>query len=261
MKVFESDLYGSISEPENINELFELLIGNSIDKSRSIKLWRGQEDIKWRIDSGAYRKMSMKQLKVREKDIIFYEESLLGRARHKGYGIDNGVLLSDMELLARLQHHGAATRLVDFSKNSLVALWFCVNSVTEDYGLLVGIDSNHVGGWEGELDDTIKDYSSAVKSYSIGYPAFIEPPVVSKRIAAQHSVFLHSDISQSDMGSLKIPIEGQNVFIAISPELKKVSRKVLIETFDLRKETLFPDLDGFASANSFRENPREAYRW
>ncbi|MEO4053384.1 FRG domain-containing protein [Solibacillus sp. CAU 1738] len=261
MKLYESSLYGTINEPENIFELFELIIGKSNNKDFSVKLWRGQSDISWRIDSGAYRRFLFTKLSIRERDIVHYEKSLLRRARHKGYGIDNGILLSDMELLARLQHHGAATRLVDFSKNSLVALWFCVNNVTEDYGLLVGIDTNYIGGMEDVLDDNLKDYSSAIKNYSYSHPMLIEPPVVSKRIAAQHGVFLYSDISQSDMGSLKIPLEGQNIFIAISPELKKVSRQVLIDTFDLRKETLFPDLDGFSSANSFRENPRETYRW
>lgn len=260
MKVYESSLYGSIKEPETIIELFELLIGKSTQKYRSIKVWRGQANVEWRIDSGAYRKLSNKKFSVKERDIINYEESLLSRARHKGYGLDNGMLLSDMELLARLQHHGAATRLVDFSKNSLVALWFCVNSVTQDYGLLVGIDTSHIGGTEGVLE--FENYSSAIIDlFEYSHPMFIEPPVVSKRIAAQHSVFLYSDLSQSDMGSLKIPIEGQNIFIAISPELKKLSRKVLIETFDLRQETLFPDLDGFSSANSYSENPSEAYRW
>ncbi|MFJ7698918.1 FRG domain-containing protein [Lysinibacillus fusiformis] len=261
MKLYDSSLYGLINEPENIHELFELIIGNSTDEGFDIKLWRGQSDISWKIDSGAYRKLLVENSSVSEKNLVRYEESLLRRARHKGYGTDNGVLLGDMELLARLQHHGAATRLVDFSKSSLVALWFCVNSVTEDYGLLLGIDTFHIGGMEGVLDDKFKDYSSAIKGYGYGHPMLIEPPVVSKRIAAQHSVFLYSDISQSVMGSLKIPIEGRNVFIAISPDLKKVSRKVLIETFDLRRETLFPDLDGFSSANSYMENPSEAYRW
>ena len=32
--------------------------------------------------------------------------------------------LSDLELLAELQHFGAATCLIDFSRSALVALWF-----------------------------------------------------------------------------------------------------------------------------------------
>jgi hypothetical protein len=32
--------------------------------------------------------------------------------------------LSDLELLLELQHYGAATGLVDFSRDFLIALWF-----------------------------------------------------------------------------------------------------------------------------------------
>ncbi|MGE7121812.1 FRG domain-containing protein [Peribacillus sp. NPDC046944] len=262
MKEYKSDIYGLILEPEDIYELFKLLIGDSHKKDRSVRIWRGQANVDWRIDSGAYRRLMNNKSHVREVDIISYEKSLLERARHKGYGVDSGILLSDMELLARLQHHGAATRLVDFSKSSLVALWFCVNTVTKEYGLLLGVHTNYLGGEEGYLDDQFKSYSDAIEDLSLyEYPMIIEPPVVSKRIAAQHGVFLYSYLSDNSMGSLEMGSVENNVFVAISPQLKEQSRKVLIESFDLRKETLFPDLDGFSAANSFSENPKEAYRW
>ncbi|WP_282154845.1 FRG domain-containing protein [Cytobacillus gottheilii] len=262
MKQFNSKIFGILQEPENVLELFEVIIGQSISSSRCVKLWRGQSDIDWPINSGAYRRLTSKG-KVTERKIVNYEESLLQRARHKGFGFNDGNLLSDMELLAKLQHHGAATRLVDFSKNSLVSLWFCVNSLPNKTGLLLGIDTNHVGGGvEGTLDDTFKSYPDATEDLSdYEHPMFIESPVVSKRIAAQHGVFLFSDLSNKPTGSLKLSEEGENIFIAISPELKRQARKVLIETFDIRIETLFPDLDGFSIANGVMENPREGYRW
>ncbi|MDP9742842.1 UNVERIFIED_ORG: hypothetical protein QFZ59_004672 [Bacillus sp. B2I3] len=264
MKQFNSDLFGIIQEPESVLELLEMIIGGSVESSGNVKIWRGQGDIEWPINSGAYRRLIKSTKKVTEYQLINYEESLLERARHKGFGItDGGVLLSDMELLSRLQHHGASTRLVDFSKNSMVALWFCVNSLPGKTGLLLGIDTNHIGGSvEGTLYDGFKSYSDAINGLSdYAYPMFIESPVVSKRIAAQHGVFLFSDVDDKKTGSLKIPEQGLNLFIAISPNLKKQTRKVLIEVFDIRIETLFPDLDGFSIANSVDENPREVYRW
>lgn len=71
--------------------------------------------------------------------MVFYETSLLRHARHKGFDTENGKILTDFELLAKLQHHGAATRLVDFSKNVLVALWFAIQDNKEETGLLTGI--------------------------------------------------------------------------------------------------------------------------
>ncbi|MCY8935669.1 FRG domain-containing protein [Peribacillus frigoritolerans] len=262
MKQFNSELFGIIQEPESVLELLAMIIGKSVGPKRYVKLWRGQGDIQWPINSGAYRRLLKEKGKVTEREIVNYEELLLDRARHKGYGFTDGMVLSDMELLARLQHHGAATRLVDFSKNSMVALWFCVNSLPSKTGLLLGFDTNQVGGNGEGVYDTFKSYSDAIGELSeYDHPMFIESPVVSKRIAAQHGVFLFSDVSNKKTGSLKIPEEGLNLFIVISPELKIQTRKVLIETFDIRTETLFPDLDGFSIANSVDENPKEVYRW
>jgi hypothetical protein len=36
--------------------------------------------------------------------------------------------LSNLELLLELQHYGAATGLIDFSRDFLVALWFACNA-------------------------------------------------------------------------------------------------------------------------------------
>lgn len=117
------------------------------------------------------------------------------------------------------------------------------------------------GGGEGEL--LYNNYGELIEDLSnYKHPMFIEVPVVSKRIAAQHGVFLYSDVAFSPMGSLKLNITKKetNLFIAITPELKKESLKILRNVFDIRTDTLFPDLDGFALANSAL-NKDEMYRW
>ncbi len=44
-----------------------------------------------------------------------YEADLLARTRMQGLDLHGSRRLGDLELLARLQHHGAATRLLDFT--------------------------------------------------------------------------------------------------------------------------------------------------
>ena len=46
------------------------------------------------------------------------------KAKALGHDQKNGQQLSDLEILAELQHFGAATCLIDFSRSALVALWF-----------------------------------------------------------------------------------------------------------------------------------------
>ena len=52
-----------------------------------------------------------------------------------------------------------------------------------------------------------------------------------------------------------------NLFIAISPQLKKQALGILNESFDIRLQTLFPDIDGFAKANSHNISVNEMWRW
>ena len=42
----------------------------------------------------------------------------------RGYDEKNGRKLSHLEMLAELQHYGAATCLMDFSYSAQIALWF-----------------------------------------------------------------------------------------------------------------------------------------
>ena len=53
-----------------------------------------------------------------------YNENLLKKCRLKNYDKREQKQLDDLELLADLQHHGAATCLIDFTRNALIALWF-----------------------------------------------------------------------------------------------------------------------------------------
>lgn len=267
MKLYKSDLFGDIKQPESFLELLGLITENNIEGSFNVKMWRGQGDINWRIDSGAYRRLaysSNHDKNIRELDIANYEMTLLRQAKHKGFGYSKGRRLSDFELLAKLQHHGAATRFVDFSKNCLVALWFCIDNSLDKTGLLFGVHTDYLGGnLEGSirnLDDTYNEFMLGLSKYDV--PFFIEPPVVSPRIAAQHGVFLYSKLSNDKTGSLKLAGEEiGNIFIAISPELKLEAKGILTTAFDIRGATLFPDLDGFSKFHAASIHTDEIWRW
>jgi len=227
-------------------------------------MWRGQSKIEWPIHSGAYRRVSLEKSKVKERDIVWYEETLLKQATHKGFRVSNGILLNDFELLAKLQHHGAATRLMDFSKNVLVGLWFSANANPDEHGLLMGIHSSHIAGdTEGKVDEGKETYSEFTDELTDEHnPFFIEPPIVSPRVSSQHGVFIYSSITDENHGSLILPDnEKAKIFISISPSLKKEALKVLEELFDIREPTLFPDLDGFSQFNSTNTPQSKMFRW
>ena len=54
-------------------------------------------------------------------------------ARFRGHGHKDGrKIIEDLEILAEFQHYGAATCLMDFTHNALVALWFACKKNSKD---------------------------------------------------------------------------------------------------------------------------------
>lgn len=260
MSNFNSPKFGVIHQPKSFQELLEIIIEAPTDESY-VRMWRGQADISWSIDSAAYRRLASLNKQVKERNIISYEESLLTQATHHGYRSMNGQELSDLELLARLQHHGAATQLLDTTRSVFVALWFSVSSQIDSAGALIGIHSDYLGGYESLPEK--KPYREIMEEIKkLNHPITWEPTNVSPRIAAQHSQFLYSKVSESPAGSLCLPEkEDGTLIVAISSELKKIAKKILISTFDIHTKTLFPDLDGFCVANSYQIARWDMYRW
>jgi hypothetical protein len=210
-------------------------------------------DVDWPIHSTAYRRVVGSRYRVldsHKENVELYEKRLLEQAKHKGFGLHEGRELSDLELLARLRHHGAATSFVDATRSALIGLWFCVSDRPDKVGLLLGIHCDHLGGkGEGYLEK--RPYDEVFKRLPETHPQTWDPSQVSARVAAQHSQLLYSPIVDRKTGSLALPKKpGAILFTAIAPDLKIVCEKLLSEVYDIRRETLFPDLDGFGLANS-----------
>jgi hypothetical protein len=113
---------------------------------------------------------------------------LVERCRAAGHGQE----LSELELLARLQHHGAATRLLDCTRNAYVALWFACRSDPEADGLLIGF----------ELDEKAMHLDTSLLKWGIdellaeadGRPLWWQPRSLSPRISAQQAVFVFGQV-------------------------------------------------------------------
>lgn len=123
MKELSDERFGRIYQPASFKELIDLAVTSKTENAH-IYMWRGQSNSEWLLHSAAYRRVSVSEKVVTERTMKYYEEYLLDKATHKGFRLQDGANLSDFELLARLQHHGAATRLLDTTRNVLVGLFF-----------------------------------------------------------------------------------------------------------------------------------------
>lgn len=114
--------------------------------------YRGQRDSEWALHSGATRKLIelygpeiLGSRSVRDLHLAFHRDTLLEPARARGFDIEHGRQLSDLEVLAKLQHFGASTGLLDFTWNPLVALWFACQAHDSDGKLFVVNTTNTLG--------------------------------------------------------------------------------------------------------------------
>ena len=215
--------------------------------------YRGQGNSAWRLHSGAVRRLLDKlAIDSPEDDSAFtshfldyHYNTLLTPARQRGFHIDSGVELTDFQLLAKLQHFGAATGLLDFTLSPLVALWFACQESNVD-GTVFILDCspslNDTLSWEHVSESS---FSSVLNS--LGSPSELivwEPPAFGEatpRIIAQQSilVLMHPQVQSSRIVG-QIPIQGND-----KPDLLEQLRSL-----GVAEDTLLLDVHGFARANS-----------
>lgn len=136
----------------------------------------------------------------------------------------------DWEWLAVAQHHGLPTRLLDWTRNPLVALYFAVNPRG---------DSRRVV-WIVPHKQPILSRRTIPNPFKLSEVARLIPPVSSDRIAAQSGLFtVHPSPFQ--------PLEELESLdqVVIEPEAVAPLRRQL-SLYGINDQSMFPDLDGLA---------------
>ncbi len=187
-------------------------------------------------------------------DYLAYVRNLIDGFKMINPGFSN---FNELEILAEIQHRGGGSCLVDFSNDFLISLWFATNNDFSDLGYMFCYDVN-----SDALDDDNLSYLSKEKSsYSIdsllrktrkstrytGEEAhrfwFWRPANINGRIARQDSVFV--------FGIEKFEVEKHPmILLPIPPMWKDDINRALKVYFGTTAEVVFPDIDGYANANS-----------
>ncbi len=113
-----------------INEVYKIF---QKDKEKFL-VFRGLPNINYALESAAARRFRNNNERS-QLDFINYHKVLLDEIKTGHYkGINNEDLaqMSELELLAQVQHLGGATCLTDFSLNLLVSLWFATSPKSSD---------------------------------------------------------------------------------------------------------------------------------
>ncbi len=218
-------------------------------------LFRGVPNAAYRIEASAFRRP-----KESDRDFekfLQINRVLISDARLQGYDEKDGRKLKDLEILVEFQHFGAATCLIDFTYNALVALWFACqldpkipqDSSKPPNGKVYAVQNEPPKFKEitlALLEKEIDYFFQNIGDEKFQFPQpqskqlyQWQPRQQNRRISAQQSIFLFGD-SHFDADAECVIMESSKQDILTS----------LQQVLGITESMLFPDFDGFARLRS-----------
>ena len=205
-------------------------------------VFRGVPNAKYEIEASAFRRPDEKKRDFEK--FLQINQDLIREARLRGYDGKDGRELKELEILADLQHFGAATCLIDFSHSAQIALWFACerdhkNPEKSPHGKIFAVSNQ---------PPKFKEITPKLLTEDIGY--FLkdgeesqlyhwQPRQQNQRIIAQQSIFL--------FGNYKFNSDNECI---IAEDCKENILNELHQVSGITKDRMFPDFEGFAIVRS-----------
>lgn len=243
---------------ESWREFLELV------ESEELRGWafRGQRDAEWGLESSLTRRL--KQFVPQDKWAEQENRAIRVFKRKAHYFLnDTSALKDDFRCLALMQHHGAPTRLLDFTKSPFVASHFALQSSTTAAAVFAvntpalwheATPPGHPELTREAIDprnpDALSRYYLSNK-YPVVWPG--EPWTMDRRIVAQAGTFMlpgKMDVTVEELLNNYVYSKPILAKIVLSPEMRQEAMEALYR-MNITNATLFPDLDGLARSISY----------
>jgi hypothetical protein len=219
-------------------------------------IYRGQARSEWDLRPKAGRpEYYLQPCEGGERRGRLDDLSRFAEWRREAVALNDSFPKPNLECLAYAQHYGLATRLLDWTTNPLVALFFAVEAENDQEGSVFAFQNSeiHVHASE-ESDAGLADLKA------INYVARYDPRPIDRRILAQSGVFTyHPDPNQPLKGSElnrrrgnpacadQLDLVQFNVDAVLKLEFKRQ-----LANIGFSRKTLFPDLEGLSMFMNWR---------
>jgi len=221
--------------------------------------FRGQCCSSWSLEPGIIRKVKRTYTGIGQSGLLFrlsvdHVMDLIKKARENKY-INSDEC--DLNIIAILQHYGAATPLLDFSNNPLVALYFACQPCEEN-GL--GTDGKvFCINYSAQIRSKTSPLRPVTDPFRVNIESALEDASryiwywqptddLCRRSERQESVFVFGWGLYWKYDTEKL-IDELDILV-ISAENKKDFLRELKAKYNISEVTLFPDVYGFAQSNS-----------
>lgn len=228
--------------------------------------FRGQRDANWRLDTAITRRL--RDAGVHAGAWRRQEERILRIFRRKAHLFLDHVPdpTDSFQWLALMQHHGAPTRLLDFTWSGYVAAFFALERATGDAAVWAICPPKANDGLDAVLGPLTMLSPDQFNFRGVGnfenfflpgtHPIVLvgEPYVMNKRLIAQKGTFAVPGMIDRSLDEI----------LTVRPDADRIIVKMVLRTSLLRRDamrslydmnitnaTLFPDLDGLARSLAY----------
>jgi hypothetical protein len=225
--------------------------------------FRGQGDARWELQSSLSRHIEVSKVfheawagqETRIRRIFERKSHLFTIDAPQG---------DELEWLALMQHHGAPTRLLDFTWSPHVAAFFALERATNDAAvwavnlpLLWDVHGRHLIDGVDVREADPRNVNNFRKYYLPNQQAFVwqgDPFRMPQRVVAQSGTFLVSSHLGMNVEQIlaRYPGEGELLIKFVLPVAKlRAQAMASLYSMNITQATLFPGLDGLARSMAY----------
>jgi hypothetical protein len=235
-----------------------------VEQTEALEGWafRGQDSARWPLQPSLARRLQQYCPDQRLWPLREARAMRIFRRKAHIYLDDRTALHDELRCLALMQHHGAATRLLDFTKSPFVAAFFALESASED---VVVFALNTPSLWHAapdfdpsltrsQIDPRVAgNFDRYFAANQLPVIWFGEPSEMDSRLVAQSGLFVVPGVLDQPLDRILDGYGGSEPLLTqfILPLSMRDEAMRALYRMNVTYATLFPDLDGLALSVSY----------